>query len=71
MNPTGLFEAFVELNRASTFEEFRGALRHMKTPTLNFGYADAKGNIGYQYVASPPIRPKGTGALPVPGWTGE
>jgi penicillin amidase len=71
MNPTGLFEAFMELNRASTFEEFRGALRHLKTPTLNFGYADAKGNIGYQYVASPPIRPKGTGALPVPGWTGE
>ncbi len=71
MEPTGLLQGFMELNRASTFEEFRGALRHLKTPTLNFGYADAKGNIGYQYVASPPIRPKGTGALPVPGWTGE
>jgi len=71
MNPTGLFQGFLELNRASNFDEFRNALRHVKTPTLNVGYADVKGNIGYQYVASPPIRRKGTGALPVPGWTGE
>jgi penicillin amidase len=70
MEPTGLFQGFLELNRASTFDEFRNALRHVKTPTLNVGYADVKGNIGYQYVASPPIRRKGTGALPVPGWTG-
>jgi penicillin amidase len=71
MRPSGLFEGFLELNRASTFEEFRSALSNIKTPTLNVGYADVKGNIGYQYVASPPIRKKGTGALPVPGWTGE
>ena len=71
MNPTGIFAGFLELNRASTFEEFRRALSHLKTPTLNVGYADAEGNIGYQYAASPPIRRKGTGALPVPGWTGE
>jgi penicillin amidase len=71
MEPTGIFECFLELNRASTFEGFREALRHMKTPTLNVGYADLEGNIGYQYVASPPIRKRGTGVLPVPGWTGE
>lgn len=71
MEPTGIFECFLELNRASTFDEFREALSHMKTPTLNVGYADLKGNIGYQYVASPPIRKRGTGVLPVPGWTGE
>lgn len=71
MQPTGLFEAFLELNRASDFESFRDALSRMKTPTLNVGYADADGNIGYQYVASPPIRKKGSGTLPVPGWTGE
>ncbi len=71
MEPTGLFPAFVELNRATTFEEFRSALSLIRSPTLNVGYADAKGNIGYQYAASPPVRPKGTGALPVPGWTGE
>ncbi len=71
MEPTGLFPAFLELSRASSFEAFRRALRRMKTPTLNVGYADARGNIGYQYVASPPVRSRGTGALPVPGWTGE
>jgi penicillin amidase len=71
LQPTGLFEAFLALNRATDFASFRSALSHMKTPTLNVGYADAKGNIGYQYTASPPIRKKGSGALPVPGWTGE
>ncbi len=71
MEPTGLFQCFLALDRASNFEEFRKALSCMKTPTLNVGYADAEGNIGYQYVASPPIRGKGTGTLPVPGWTGE
>jgi penicillin amidase len=71
MKPTGILEGFTELNRASNFQEFRKALSHIKTPTLNIGYADSEGNIGYQYIASPPIRKAGNGVLPVPGWTGE
>ncbi len=71
MQPAGILEGFTELMRASNFEEFRRALRHIKTPSLNIGYADVEGNIGYQYVAAPPMRRKGTGVLPVPGWTGE
>ena len=71
MQPAGIIEGFSKLNQASNFQEFRQALSHIRTPTLNIGYADVNGNIGYQYIASPPIRKKGNGILPVPGWTGE
>ena len=59
------------MNRASGFNEFRQALEHVKAMNLNLGYADKDGNIGWQFTASPPIRKKGNGSLPVPGWTGE
>ncbi len=69
--PAGVFQAFFELDRAKNFDEFRKALSVMKTPTLNIGYADINGNIGYQYIASVPIRMQGDGTLPVPGWDGK
>jgi penicillin amidase len=69
--PIGIFEGFEAIQRARNFKEFRRAISHVKTPTLNMGYADIDGNIGYQYMASPPIRKKGNGTLPVPGWNGE
>ncbi|MBM3155461.1 MAG: penicillin acylase family protein [Chloroflexi bacterium] len=69
--PTNIFEAFDALIRANNFEEFRRALSVVRTPTLNLGYADVKGNIGYQYVMSVPLRKNGDGTLPVPGDTGE
>lgn len=71
LQPTGIFEGFMALNRAGNFDEFRSALSHIRTPTLNIGYADIQGNIGYQYVASPPIRKKGDGTLPVSGHNGK
>ncbi|MBM3183648.1 MAG: penicillin acylase family protein, partial [Chloroflexi bacterium] len=69
--PTNIFDGFDALIRANNFEEFRRALSVVKTPTLNIGYADVKGNIGYQYVMSVPLRKNGDGTLPVPGDTGE
>ncbi|MEI6185993.1 MAG: penicillin acylase family protein [Dehalococcoidia bacterium] len=72
----GIVEGFVALDKAKNFDEFRQALSVVRTPTLNFGYADIYGNIGYQYMASPPVRKAGDGTLPVPGdegkydWTG-
>jgi penicillin amidase len=71
MKPTGVFRGFTDMMQARNFQEFRKAISHVRTPTLNMGYADIDGNIGYQYMASPPIRKKGTGVLPVPGWNGE
>ncbi len=70
-DPVGIIPGTLELMKAKNFDEFRDALSLIKSPTLNIGYADIDGNIGYQYIASPPIRKKGNGTLPVPGWTGE
>ena len=68
---SGLWEGFLAVARAGNFDEFRRALSHIRTPTLNVGYADAAGRIGYQCIARPPIRKKGDGLTPGPGWTGE
>ena len=72
----GIMEGFIALDKAGNFDEFRSALSVVRTPTLNLGYADIYGNIGYQYIMSPPVRRAGDGTLPVPGeegkydWTG-
>lgn len=64
-------EGFLAMNRASEFKGFRKALRLVRTINLGLGYADRRGNIGWQFTARPPVRKKGQGSLPVPGWTGE
>ncbi len=40
-------------------------------PAQNLLYADVEGNIGYQMPGDIPIRAKGDGTIPVPGWTDE
>lgn len=69
--PMQIFPGFTEICLAENYDQFREAVGWVTTPTLNVGYADSEGNIGYQYMASPPVRKKGDGTLPVPGWTGE
>jgi penicillin amidase len=59
------------LMKAGNWTEFRDALRGWTVPTLNFAYADVDGNIGYQLAGLAPIRAKGHGMVPVPGWTDE
>lgn len=63
--------SIARLNRAQNFDEFRQALRTFDVPAQNFVYADVDGNIGYQTPGLIPIRMKGRGEVPVPGWTGE
>jgi penicillin G amidase len=71
------FEAGVQsstvhrMNTAGTFEEFRAALRGWECPGQNFVYADTGGDIGYQCTGLHPIRRRGDGSIPVPGWTAE
>lgn len=59
------------LNRASSWEEFRAALAGWQTPSLNVVYADVDGNVGYQMVGHIPVRARGDGLVPAPGWTGH
>lgn len=66
-----LFESVALVDKAQNWDEFRAALKLWDVPSQNFVYADVDGNIGYQMPGNVPIRAKGDGSAPVPGWTGE
>ena len=59
------------LDTAEDFEQFRAAAADWATPGQNMVYADVDGNIGYQCTGWYPIRKRGDGTIPVPGWTDE
>ncbi len=63
--PGGLSYPFIELNRATSWDEFRRALERFPGPGFNFVYADRAGNIGLQVAGRLPIRTK-PGDLPQP-----
>jgi penicillin amidase len=63
--------AVLAINAASSWDEFRAAARLWGTPVMNLTYADVDGNIGYQMVGSVPIRQRGEGLVPSPGWSGQ
>ena len=69
--PSTLFQSLHLLNRATNYEQFREALRYWDLPSQNFVYGDVEGNIAYQVPGRVPIRRRGDGLLPVPGWTDE
>lgn len=64
-------DGVLALNRAGTFTEFRSALGQLPGPTVTGCYADVDGHIGWAHAGLLPIRAKGDGRLPVPGWTGD
>ncbi len=64
-------EALYKLNRAQNWEAFLAALRDWQTPHSNFLYADTAGNIGFAAPGLVPVRKKGWGLVPTPGWDGE
>ncbi len=65
---TNSFEGVLALNKAQSWDQFRSALTKWEAPCLNFVYADVEGNIGYQLAGKVPVRGKGNGMLPAPGW---
>jgi len=69
-NP-GVFRAIYEMNTAGDCHEFREALLGWTGPCQNTVYADTQGNIEYTLVGRVPVRAKGDGSRPVPGWDGE
>lgn len=68
---SGSVTILIHLNMAKNWEEFKKALKLLTLPSQNFVYADINGNIGYHMNGLVPIRKKGSGLVPVPGWTGE
>ena len=62
--------AAFRLLKAASVEDVVEALKDWEAPGQNFVFADTDGSIGYWCCAAIPIRPRGNGLLPVPGWTG-
>jgi acyl-homoserine-lactone acylase len=58
---------YFRLNKAHNLDEWRAAMSLEALPSLNFVYADEKGNIGYVYNGAFPVRQEGLdweGTLP-------
>ncbi|KMK77028.1 penicillin acylase family protein [Alkalihalobacillus pseudalcaliphilus] len=71
LEPSAELEAILNMNKAQNWEEFEEGLLDFHTPTQNFVIADTEGNIAFKANGKIPIRKKGDGLLPVPGWTDE
>jgi penicillin amidase len=69
--PSNLVRSALRYDCARNWDEFRAALGDWSAPGHNFVYADVAGNIGYLQAGWVPIRTKGYGLAPVPGWTDE
>jgi penicillin amidase len=64
-------EAFYRLNRAENWRDFGDALENFQAPQANFFFADTKGDIGFMSPGLVPVRNRGFGWVPSPGWNGE
>lgn len=71
LTPGRTADAIFEMNKATSWQEFRQAAASFEVPAQNLIYADTDGTIGYQAPGRIPVRAKGDGTWPVPGWTGE
>lgn len=70
-DPSSELDAFLRVNTAKDWPEFRAALRHFTTPTQNFVFAAADGTIAYRGNGRIPIRKQGNGLFPAPGWNSD
>jgi penicillin amidase len=70
LRPSPAFSAWLSLNRATGWDDFVDAMRLIEAPQLGVVYGDVDGNIGNWVTGKVPIRAKGNGTVPAPGWTG-
>jgi penicillin amidase len=71
LQPEEGFEGFARLDEARGWDDFVRATNSIRVPPINLLYADTTGNIGYYVSGQVPIRAKGQGQIPVPGWSGD
>ena len=64
------YQAFLRANYATDWDSFRRAFEAFVAPALNLVYIDASDNIAAIGVGRIPLRSKGDGRLPAPGWSG-
>ena len=63
--------AVFDVVKSRTVDDIKAALAQFEGPQQNFMYADIRGGIGFSAAAYVPIRARGDGTVPVPGWSGE
>ncbi|MCX4906253.1 penicillin acylase family protein [Streptomyces sp. NBC_00878] len=68
LSPGTSMDAVFAMNKAADWTDFRKAATLFDVPSQNLTYADTDNNIGYQLPGRIPIRGKGDGSLPAPGW---
>lgn len=68
LTPGRTMDAVFGIDKAHDWASFRKAARLFDVPSQNLVYADTEGNIGYQSPGQVPIRKRGDGTWPVPGW---
>ncbi|WP_431042609.1 penicillin acylase family protein [Streptomyces sp. P1-3] len=68
LTPSNTMDAVFGLNAAKNFQDFRRAARDFAVPSQNLIYADKDDTIGYQAPGQIPVRGKGDGRYPAPGW---
>lgn len=71
LEPGTTIASILQIGAATSWESFRVALSRFTVPPQNVTYADVRGNIGYALAGRVPVRARGDGRLPVPGWSGE
>jgi len=69
--PSSLIAGWLRPDTAQGWNDFVEAMRLIEAPQLNVVYADVEGNIGYWVTGRVPVRAKGQGLVPAPGWSGE
>ncbi len=60
-----------DINKAQDWQSFNEILSGWIAPAQNFTYADRQGNIGYKLAGLVPLRTKGHGLVPTPGWDAD
>jgi len=68
LTPGRTMDAVFGIDKARDWASFRKAARLFAVPSQNLVYADTEGNIGYQAPGQVPIRKRGDGTWPAPGW---
>jgi len=71
LRPSLAFDGWLGLNLARNWDDFVEAMELIHAPQLNVTYADVYNNIGHWVSGKVPVRAKGLGNVPVPGWSGE
>jgi len=71
LQPCPAVEGWMLLNQSRGWDDFVQAVRLIEAPQLGVTYGDVDGNIGFWVTGKVPLRAKGDGSVPAPGWTGE